>query len=94
MDIFVSYTLRDGVLNERELHRIYLALRGSGEPYVDVLHNRSSDRQAHVDDKLNHAGLLVACITPGFLDSEWVQYELAIATRRGIPIVALSIQPE
>lgn len=94
MNIFVSYTLRDGVLDEHKLERLHLILRGSGDPYIDVLHNKSLNRQARVVEELSNANVLIACVTQGFFASEWVQFELATARRRGIPIITLDMRPE
>jgi hypothetical protein len=94
MKLFVSYTLRDGVLNQESLQKIGSALDGYGETYIDVLHNRSSDRQARVIQELNAASALVACITDGFFRSEWVQLELQIAAMRTIPIIVLDLRSQ
>jgi hypothetical protein len=88
MKIFVSYTLRDGILNPHILREVELVLAKMGTPYIDVLHNRSYYPQAHVVKMLNQASVLFACLTPEILKSNWVQFELMVARTRGIPILA------
>lgn len=87
MKIFVSYTLRDGALNSSALEAVESVISIIGDPYIDLLHNHSNNRQAHVIRMLQEATALFACITPGFFNSEWVQLELHLAKLRGIPIL-------
>lgn len=87
MNIFVSYTLRDNILNIPKLRSISSILYLIGNPYIDILHNKSKDPQNHVIDKLINSSILISCITPSFFQSEWVQLELKIAKDKNIPIV-------
>ncbi|CAA9366994.1 MAG: hypothetical protein AVDCRST_MAG68-4952 [uncultured Gemmatimonadetes bacterium] len=89
MRIFVSYTMRDDYLNLSALREIEAFLRAHGSPYIDVLHNQGEDPQQHVVERLEEADLLVLCLTPGVLRSEWVQFELKFATDRRVPIIGL-----
>jgi hypothetical protein len=89
MKIFVSYTLRDGILTATTLQEVEAIVAQLGDPYIDLLHNQSINRQAQVVAMLEQASALYACVTPGFLRSEWVQFELAMARMRGILILAL-----
>jgi hypothetical protein len=87
MNIFVSYTTRDGVLDGNKLRFLEARLSRYGRAYIDLLHNHSRSPQAHVIKTLMGASVLCACVTPGFYDSEWVQIELLVARLRGIPVV-------
>jgi hypothetical protein len=89
MNIFVSYTLRDGWLDVKQLKTIELALAGFGNPYIDIIHNRSYHRQSFVVRMLHSAELLVACWTRDFFVSPWVRFELYAARQRQIPIIVL-----
>jgi hypothetical protein len=93
MDVFVSYTLRDDILNPGKLRLMELEVARWGNPYIDLLHNRSADPQRYVIEMLNRASILLACITPKFWESEWVRLELSIARQRRIPIIAFSLLP-
>lgn len=86
MNIFFSYTMRDGVLSRKALQVIEERLSYLGRPYIDILHNSSWFPQTYVEKKLRSADLLVACATKGLLLSPWVQLELTTAYRSHIPV--------
>jgi hypothetical protein len=94
MRIFVSYTMRDGVLTLAQLRSLEVAISQAGVPYIDVLHNRSSDRQRFVQHMLSSADALLACITGGFFQSPWVRFEIAMGLKRNIPIVFLDLRSQ
>ena len=89
MNIFVSYTLRDGCLAINQLSMLEIALASVGNPYIDIIHNRSFHRQSYVERMLSTADLLLACITRDFFLSPWVQFEIHSALRRKIPIFGI-----
>jgi hypothetical protein len=91
MKIFVSYTLRDGILNMQRLKGIESILKQFGDPYIDLLHNQSLNPQRHVVTMLYKSSVLLAFLTPRFYESNWVQLELMIAKIRGIPIINLDL---
>jgi hypothetical protein len=93
MHVFVSYTLRDGVLNENDLRALERALSPASAAFIDLLHNKDVLPQRRVEDELERATLLLACRTPGFFDSEWVQFEIQTARKRGIPIYGFDLPP-
>lgn len=93
MNIFVSYTLQDGVLDARYLRYIEKYLTGFGKPYIDLFHNIDNvDPQSYVVQMLHQASVLCALITPDFYLSKWTQLELNTARKRNIPILILDIQ--
>jgi len=89
--IFVSYTMRDGYLDSQRLWTVSQRLRGVGTPYVDLFDNCGREPQRHVFRMLKQARLVVACVTPGYLRSEWVRVEIAFARRHRIPIVPWAV---
>lgn len=89
MNIFVSYTLRDGLLSPGLLSGLESLLSEMGTPYIDILHNNSPHPQQYVMKKLNEASLFCACLTPGFLYSEWVRLECMTASQLSLPAIAL-----
>jgi hypothetical protein len=84
---FVSYTLRDGLLDAASLAQVSHSLEALGRPYVDLLQNRSRDPQRHVLSMLGGAAFLVALVSPAYLSSEWVRLELSAALQRRLPII-------
>src|ERR1700754_1065495 len=92
MLIFVSYTLRDGVLSKGVLHTLREALSEYADTYVDILDNKDPHPQAHVFAMLQKADLVLACETPRFYQSEWTQLELAFAEQRNIPILRIDAE--
>lgn len=89
MRIFVSYTMRDGVLDAMALSRIERRLAVIGKPYIDLLHNNSPDPQQHVMQMLRQSAVLCVCLTPASYASEWFQLEVKTAAQQGKPIIEL-----
>ena len=87
--MFISYTLRDRVLNPLLLADLESLLSKVGTPYIDILHNNSPHPQEHVMQMLNEASIFFACVTPQFYQSVWVRLEYATACKLGLPIIAL-----
>ncbi len=87
MNIFVSYTLRDGVLNMSKLRQIETFLSQYGNPYIDLLHNNIQAHPSCVISALKQSSILCAYVTPGFLNSKWVQFELSLAQKYDIPLL-------
>jgi len=87
MDIFVSYTIRDGIMNAAVLRRVEETLSRAGEPFIDALHNRAVCPQREVELALNRAAVLCVCWTPAFPLSRWACWELSLALRRQKPVV-------
>ena len=90
MRIFVSYTIRDGILDATALSGIERRLGEIGNPYIDLLHNKSSHPQHHVIQMLNQSAILCACITPASYTSKWFRLEINLAARQGKPIIELT----
>lgn len=89
MRMFISYTLRDRVLNPLLLADLESLLSKVGTPYIDILHNSSPHPQEYVMQVLNEASIFLACVTPQFYQSEWVRLEYTTACKLGLPIIAL-----
>jgi hypothetical protein len=92
MLIFVSYTLRDGVLSKESLTSLRGELSTYADTYVDILDNKAPDPQAHVLAMLQKADVLLVCETRGFYMSKWTQLELAVAKQRNIPIFRVTAE--
>ncbi|MGS0695388.1 hypothetical protein [Shewanella sp. 0m-4] len=97
MNIFVSYTTRDKIINRQLLEDASEVLSTYGNFYIDLLHNDSLDKQAHVRHMLSQSNLLVLIESCSIKESSWVQWELREAERIGIPVLyvpAMSNQKE
>lgn len=85
---FLSYTMRDGVLNPSHLEEIAERLKSAHEfVYVDLLHNDSHLPQEHVEDALRRSSTLYLVETPAALSSHWVRRELSLAGRLGLDVI-------
>jgi hypothetical protein len=84
---FLSYTMRDGVLDPGLLEEIAYGLRGVHEfIYVDLLHNDSDRPQQHLEGVLKCSTTLYVLQTPGALLSPWVRREISLARCLGIAV--------
>jgi len=87
MNIFVSYTTRDKVIDRQLLEDASEVLSAYGNFYIDLLHNDSQDKQAHVGHMLSQSDVLVLIESCSIKESSWVQWELWEAERIGIPVL-------
>lgn len=85
--VFVSYSQRDGLIGEKLLENAYDAMSADAYVYVDKLLGWAPNGQLRVQAALDRADVLVLLMTPAVRHSPWVQYEVAVASERGIPIV-------
>lgn len=86
MNIFFSYTVRDGFVDRTALLRVRSQLEQFSSPYIDLLEHSSGGNQTAVWDALARAESLFLCVTPNILASPWVKLELSFAIKRGIAI--------
>lgn len=89
LHIFVSYTLRDGLVSEASLQKIAHEAQHYGEVYVDLLHNTDPEPQRYVMERLFRSSLFLACLSPAYLRSPWTRDEIFTALALGIPIAAV-----
>lgn len=91
--IFVSYTVRDGLVTIAELSLLYKKLRQLGTIYIDLLHNDSEDKQRRVKRELLSSDIVLLLVTPAVSSSPWVAWELKIARQKSIPVYFASYLP-
>lgn len=89
MTIFVSYTTRDNYVDRNTLEMVSNVLSNYGPHYIDLLHNDASEKQRYVEKMLSNAQLMILISSRSIDKSEWVQWELSEAKRRGIPIITV-----
>lgn len=87
MNIFVSYTTRDKVIDRQLLEDASEVLSSYGNFYIDLLHNDSQNKQAHVSHMLSQSDILVLIESCSIKESSWVQWELREAEIIGIPVL-------
>lgn len=91
MKIFVSYTTRDSVITIQNLQQLEVALSNIGQPYIDLIHNDSKDKQKRVEQELAKSQVVLLLKTSSILLSPWVQREINLAQNFGIPIKSINI---
>lgn len=90
MNLFVSYSRRDGLVTTELLQRLELHLQGVCNPFIHCLHsNNGRWEQARVIYALlkSHAVLLIE--SPAARTSGWVQLELFLAKLLFRPLLRL-----
>ncbi|NLS55673.1 TIR domain-containing protein [Hafnia alvei] len=94
MNIFVSYTTRDQYIDRELLESVFDIVSHYGHCYIDLLHNDTNDKQRHVELMLSQAKLLILISSTSIGKSEWVQWELAEAGKRHIPMLIIQATPD
>ncbi len=86
--IFVSYTMRDNFINQGYLLRINdILTREKYNCYIDLLHNKSANKQEKVYRELLSSDIFLKISSAGYNHSEWTKKELSIASDIGKKIV-------
>lgn len=88
MRTFLSYTVRDGLVDRVRLRQVASVLETFSSPYIDLLEHRCGGHQPSVWKALEQMDALVLCVTPRVFRSPWVIAEYAAAIRLGVPIYA------
>jgi len=87
LKIFISYTVRDGLISKEVLEKLQATMLGDCNVYIDLLDNDSVDKQARVENELRMSDLVVIIKTININKSEWVKREINLANKYNIPIV-------
>ena len=91
MKIFVSYTTRDHYISQQYLKSVSNILSEISEPFIDILHNNATDKQAFVEHKLVSSDLMILLNSESTIHSYWVTWEINNAKKNGIPIIDISL---
>lgn len=90
MRLFVSYTRRDGHIDEFLLRRLKAHLGNTFEPFVHAVEEKSVvSEQFSVMRALFRCHLILLIESPGVRDSPWVRLELALGRLLLRPIIKL-----
>lgn len=90
MRLFVSYTRRDGQVDEMILRNLKTHLSKTFEPFVHAVEKKSAlPEQISVLRALFRCHLILLIESPGVLSSPWVRLELRIGRLLLRPIITL-----
>jgi hypothetical protein len=84
--VFVSYTVRDNLIDNVFLNELNIFLDKSFRVFIDFLHNDSDDKQTRIESEIAKADFFILIKTNQTFDSEWVIKEIALAKKFSIPI--------
>lgn len=94
MRIFVSYTTKDHYISECFLNSVSNVLCKISDHYIDILHNKASDKQSYVERMLVSSDLMLLLNSESINRSCWVSWEIMNAKKQGIPIVDIPIDKD
>jgi len=83
MKIFISYTTRDNIVTKEFLISLAQKIADLGEIYIDLIHNRSLNKQGRVERELQQADIFMLLYTDSIKDSPWVIWEIETAESLG-----------
>ncbi|BFM07733.1 hypothetical protein [Halioxenophilus aromaticivorans] len=84
MKVFLSYTIRDGLINKNLLQLLDGEISRECDIYIDLLHNRSATPQDEVIKQLVSSDMLIQITTPSIDDSGWASLEANLAAEQKI----------
>ena len=90
MNLFLSYTMRDGSITAQRLQLVSHSLEAYGSVFADAIHNKDLDRQARVEREIAESDLIIFIETKGFHESHWVNREQQLA--RSLSKRAISVR--
>ncbi|MGR7922960.1 hypothetical protein ACU6RQ_17980 [Zobellella denitrificans] len=85
MKVFLSYTVRDGFINEGLLGVIEKKLKNVCDIYIDALHNKSTSPQDEVISQLKSSDAVIQIVTPLINESRWASLEVKVAEENKLP---------
>lgn len=94
MNIFVSYTTIDTYINLELLTPLSKCLKKHGNPFIDLLHNNSDEKQDRVEKELNDADIFLFLKSDSVQMSKWVSWELNYARKLRIPCIELLVSED
>lgn len=93
MRLFVSYTRRDGQVNEVMLRQLKSYLAETFEPFIHAVDEKDLRfQQLGVVMALLRCHLILVIESPGIQNSPWVRFELALGRLLIRPIIRLPVE--
>lgn len=90
MKVFVSYTIRDDFISKDYLESIEIVVTEFGKSFIDLLHNKSNEKQEFVKRELLSSNVILLIVSKSINLSPWVMWEIEQAKRAGIPIIEVT----
>src|SRR5262249_30447451 len=88
--LFVSYTLRDGIVTRELLLRLNTHLLGVCTPFIHALEEKNlASQQLGVLLALVSSHAVLLLLSPGLQKSPWVRLELWLARLLLLPVITL-----
>lgn len=92
INVFVTYTRRDGAVTRELLERLHARLVGVCNPFIHaVQESRMASQQGTVLWFLLRSHVLLLLESPGVWRSPWVRLELWLSRLRLIPIIRINV---
>lgn len=89
--VFISHQKADTALSERIVHRLK-TLHGI-DCYLDTIDrslSRGEDLAAHIRARMEECTQLLAVVSPATGNSQWVPWEIGVATEKNYPLATFS----
>jgi hypothetical protein len=91
MNVFVSYTIRDGMVTTALLYRLHTYLSGMCRPFIHAVEKRNlSCQQLGVLRALLRADMILLIVSPAVRRSRWVMLELWLGHLLLRPVIRLN----
>lgn len=90
MNIFIAYTLKDGVLTVNDFIKVKKLL-DEHDLFIHFF-RKEIDSHPKIQKKIERSDLLILIKTPASFESIWVRDELKMASQRNIPIYFIEIE--
>lgn len=91
MNIFISYTLRDGIINNLDFKKLKSLFIGNPNIFIHI-ENQNVDSHEKIRNEIINSDVLILLHTREAFLSNWVRDELQIAESNYIPIFILDIE--
>jgi hypothetical protein len=92
INLFVSYTRRDGEVTDELLERLHAHLAGVCNPFIHAIEERKVVlRQGGVLSALLCSHVLLLLESPETRRSPWVRLELGLSRLRLIPVIRINV---
>lgn len=83
MRIFISYTLRDGVVDADFLNAVRQTQSSNFTTFIDIIDNDSVDVQSRIRSEIEYCDLFLILRTPSYRTSPWAIQEINWAREYG-----------
>ncbi|WP_430982146.1 TIR domain-containing protein [Citrobacter freundii] len=90
MNLFISYTMNDGIITIEKLHSLKYFLDKKHNVFIHAIESEKRNiGQEEVIQELINSDIIILLFTEGCLNSRWVNLELEIGNHCNIPIISV-----